>query len=89
MSCEYCTDPDGVPCFPVYGVGPHTHAGRDGNPLLGATIPLPRDEWPENYRESADEPGHGLWWCPHCGDGKPDDLPANDQGKRTGKSASF
>lgn len=84
MSCEYCTDPDGAPCFPIYGVGPHTHAGIAGNPLLGETIPLPREEWPENYRENPNEPGHGVWWCPHCGDGKPDDLPANagNEGRR-------
>jgi hypothetical protein len=50
MSCDYCTDPDGAPCFPLYGVGPHIHEGIDGNPLLGRTIPLPPDEWPDNYR---------------------------------------
>lgn len=75
MSCEHCTDPDGVSCFPIYGVGPHIHEGRNGNPLLGRTIPLPPDEWPDNYRESKDDPGHGVWWCPHCGDGKPEENP--------------
>lgn len=74
MSCEFCTDPDGQPCYPIYGVGPHTHAGVGENPLLGPTQPLPREHWPANFRENPEEPGHGLWWCPQCGDGKPDDV---------------
>lgn len=73
MPCEYCIDPDGAPCFPMYGIGPRTHAGSGGNPLLGRTIMSPREDWPENYRENPNEPGFGVWWCPHCGHGKPDD----------------
>lgn len=68
MPCYYCTDEDGVPCFPIYGVGPHTH--RNG-PVSGPVVHAPPSEWPENYLEDPDCPGHGTWWCPHCGDGKP------------------
>lgn len=66
MSCEYCTDPDGAACFPLYGVAPHTHD------VLGRTIPAPRDQWPGNFREDKDCPGMGLYWCQYCGDGKPE-----------------
>ena len=66
MSCHYCTDPDGLPCFPVYGVGPHTHDAR------GKTILDDKDSWPDNFKEDPDTPGLGVWWCPYCGDGKPD-----------------
>lgn len=77
MSCEFCTDPDGAACFPIYGVGPHRHVGVTDDPssILGSTEHLPQSEWPTNYRENPDEPGSGIWWCPHCGDGKPEDAP--------------
>lgn len=68
MSCEYCTDPDGVPCMPIYGVAPHTHD------VFGRTIPMPRDQWAGNFREDKDCPGMGLYWCQYCGDGKPNDA---------------
>lgn len=65
MGCHICLDPDGFSCFPVYGVGPHRH---DSNLK---TIPLPRSEWPANYLEDPDCPGMGTYWCPACGNGKP------------------
>ena len=67
MSCEHCTEPDGFACFPVYGIGPHTHNEKR------QTVQLPPDQWPENYQEDPDCPGMGVWWCPYCGDGKPAD----------------
>jgi hypothetical protein len=73
MSCEFCTDPDGLPCFPSYGVAPHTCFYKIPGATIGQSIVLPREEWPDNFKEDPDEPGHGTYWCPHCGDGKPDD----------------
>jgi len=70
MTCEHCTDPDGSPCFPVYGVGPHTH--KPGSWMTGEM--LPPDSHPA-YREDPESPGHGVYWCPVCGDGKPEDAP--------------
>lgn len=67
--CELCTDPDGAACFPQYGVGPHTHAAGTWK-----SEPTPQDQWPINYREDAENPGHGVWWCPNCGCGKPKDA---------------
>lgn len=75
MSCEHCTDPDGTPCFPVYGVGPHIHSG----PAFGGTLMLAPEHWPNCYRENPDEPGMGVWWCPYCGDGKPDAPSTKEQ----------
>lgn len=76
MSCEFCTDPDGLGCFPVYGVGPHKHVGvtDDPNTWIGSTVHLPKDDWPENYQEDPDCPGMGTYWCPHCEDGKPEGM---------------
>ncbi len=63
MSCEYCTDPDGKPCFPMHGLAPHIHTPEaiefDTSPVVGFT-------------PDADDPTQGCWWCPHCGDGKPE-----------------
>lgn len=74
MSCEYCTDPDGEPCFPMYGMGPHKHVGLTDDPrsFIGSTAHLPKEEWPSNYQEDPECPGMGVWWCEHCGEGKPD-----------------
>ena len=71
MSCEFCTDPEGMPCFPVYGVGPHKCFWRIPGAVIGQSEPLPQDEWPSNYLEDESCPGMGIYWCPHCGDGKP------------------
>lgn len=68
MSCKHCTDQDGAPCYPVYGVAPHRHDDS------GATVLLPRSEWPSNFSEDAGHAGLGTWWCPRCGDGKPASL---------------
>jgi hypothetical protein len=64
MSCEFCTDPDGFACFPVYGVGPHKCFWKIPQAVIGESIPLPREEWPENYAEDPDHPGMGTYWCP-------------------------
>lgn len=79
MACEHCTDPDGESCYPMYGVGPHRHEGAS---IIGSTVLLPKEAWPENYQEDADCPGLGVWWCAHCGDGKPEPEasdPADDR----------
>lgn len=73
MSCEACTDPDGVPCFPIYGIGPHVHRTD------GSTQPTPKDQWPMAYREDPNCPGHGVYWCPVCGDGNPADEAGDAQ----------
>lgn len=67
MSCKHCTDPDDVACFPQCGIGPHTH--RPG-PAIGSTVML-ADQTMPGYTPNPDEPGMGVHWCPHCGDGKP------------------
>ena len=62
---EHCTDPDGIPCFPMYGIGPHYH------PQVGVctTIMLPQSA--PGFSPDPNEPGMGTWWCPYCEDGKP------------------
>ena len=63
MPCEMCTDPDGIACFPMYGLGPHHHEGG-GTTLTEKSAP--------GFTPDPDCPGMGVWWCPHCGDGKPE-----------------
>lgn len=67
MSCKLCTDPDGAACFPLYGLGPHTH--KPG-PMLGSTVMDEKQE-ADGFTPDPACPGMGVWWCPHCGDGKP------------------
>lgn len=69
MTCELCADEDGESCYPIFGVGPHSH--RPG-PIIGSTV-LDEDQSERpGFTPSLDEPGMGTWWCPHCGEGKPD-----------------
>jgi hypothetical protein len=73
MTCQHCDDGDGLSCFPMYGVGPHRHEMlTKTSPIIGSTRLLPESEWPDNYREDPDCPGCGTYWCPHCGEGKPE-----------------
>lgn len=60
--CPHCTDPDGEPCYPQYGVAPHR-----GNSF--GTIFHYVDHWPESFVPDPDEPECGTWFCPHCWDG--------------------
>ena len=71
MSCEYCTDPDGLSCFPQYGLAPHLHGTGPGFPI--GTFFKPREFWLSNFQEDPESPNHGTYWCPECGDGKPED----------------
>ncbi len=72
MTCIVCTDPDGEPCYPVYGLAPHEHIWS--GVMITGTKPLPREQWPENFQEDPDPnySGMGTWWCPLCGQGKPE-----------------
>lgn len=72
MTCEFCIDPDGEPCFPIYGVAPHSHDLSNG--IIGSTKILPKEQWPSNFLEDKDEPGLGIYWCPKCGEGKPENA---------------
>jgi hypothetical protein len=69
MACEHCTDQDGLPCYPQYGLAPHLHGTGPGFAI--GTYFKPQAVWPSNFEEDPDNPNHGTWWCEHCGDGKP------------------
>lgn len=72
MSCPSCFDPeDGTRLYPHYGVGPHLCFYKIPGAMLGQSALLPPAAWPPNYEEDPDAPGHGIWWCPECGYGKP------------------
>lgn len=79
MSCDHCTDPAGMPCYPEYGVAPHEHVNVDPDrpaTWIGSTRYLPREQWPSNFRPDPDNPHEttGTYWCPVCGHGKPEDA---------------
>jgi len=63
MSCEMCTDQDGVVCFPLHGLAPHRHTAT-GIEFNLAPV--------DGFTPDADDQTQGTWWCPYCGDGKPD-----------------
>lgn len=72
MSCQSCFDPDdGTRIYPHYGVGPHLCFYKIPGATLGQSELLPQTDWPANYEEDPGAPGHGVWWCPECGYGKP------------------
>ena len=77
MSCEHCTDPDGMPCFPTYGLAPHTHTKTAH---VFDTSPTP------GFTPDEDDQTQGTWWCVHCGDGKPSN--AEFRGERLRESIS-
>lgn len=63
MTCEHCKDPDGIPCFPMYGLGPHEHTPKGTFFYEAPTVP--------GYTPNPDEFGCGWYWCPYCEEGKP------------------
>lgn len=70
MPCDFCTDPDGVPCFPQYGLAPHKSFDEKGKPIEAEF--LPQDDWPEHFTPDPDNMQYGIYHCPQCGDGKPE-----------------
>lgn len=79
MSCEHCKDPDGQPCYPSYGVAPHECFYKIPGAKIGESRLLPRDQWPDNFTEDSESPGCGVYWCAHCGEGKPKSAGAQDK----------
>jgi len=77
MTCKYCTDQDGAACFPMYGLGPHTHARGQ---ILGSTV-LDDKQEADGFTPDPDCPGMGTWWCSHCGDGNPAAIRAGEREK--------
>lgn len=64
MPCKLCSDPAGMGCFPLYGLGPHSH------PTPTSTLLEEQTAYP-GFTPNPDEPGMGWHWCPRCGDGHP------------------
>lgn len=63
MSCKN-TDCD---AYPVYGIAPHQHLELTDPPsFVKSTRLRPREEWPKNFIEDKEEPGHGTYYCPEC-----------------------
>lgn len=69
MPCEFCTDPDGDTCFPVYGLAPHRHMDFGWKTVTTFDDP---SEWPDNFTQDPNDSQMGTYHCPKCGHGKPD-----------------
>ena len=68
MVCLRCDDGEGGCMFPIYGLAPHGHDLSRTGSIIGSTVTLPREKWPENFHEDEDEPGLGMFThCPVCG----------------------
>lgn len=74
MTCAYCIDPNGDPCYPSYGPAPHECFFRIPGATIGQSRILPREEWPDNFVQDPDVPECGTWYCPHCRDGMPQHI---------------
>lgn len=68
MPCKHCTDPDGEPCYPQFGLAPHLHRMNDNGEI--ETIFLLSKFYPSNYHPLNET--EGVWSCPKCGEGNPD-----------------
>lgn len=69
MGCKYCTDEDGICMYPSYGVAPHRHDLKRTGSIIGSTVLLPKNKWPDNFVEDKDCPGLGTYtYCPECGE---------------------
>ncbi len=71
---EPCANPD---CseYPYYGVAPHECYFKRGPDFkIGQSLPLPRNEWPKNFRPDPDGDSCGMYYCPVCLSGMPSDL---------------
>lgn len=64
MPCDHCVDKDGLPCFPAYGLAPHSHT-REG------IVFSPRPTVP-GFTPDVENATHGTWWCPCCNEGNPE-----------------
>lgn len=72
MTCEKCTDLDGESCFPLYGLGPHKHVAFDIDGMACMKTVMLEDQTAPGFTPDPDVPGLGVWWCPHCEDGRPE-----------------
>jgi hypothetical protein len=72
MTCQHCTDDEGLPLYPSYGPAPHTCFYKIPGATIGQSQPLPPEQWPAGFTEDPDCKGLGTYWCEHCGDGKPE-----------------
>lgn len=61
MSCDTCRG--GL--YPHYGVGPHKCFYKIDGAVMGESVQLPVDRFP-NFVEDEEAPGLGVWLCPDC-----------------------
>lgn len=67
MSCKHCTNDDGEVLLPAYGPAPHICYYKMPGAIIGQSIALPREQWPDNFIEDPEVPGLGVYFCPSCG----------------------
>jgi hypothetical protein len=67
MSCKHCTNEDGEVLLPAYGPAPHICYYKIPRAIIGQSIVLPHEQWPDNFIEDPEVPGLGVYFCHSCG----------------------
>jgi hypothetical protein len=60
--------------YPYYGVAPHQHDMAKTGTFLGSTVLEPPSKWPKNFRPDPEGDSCGMYYCPTCLSGMPQDL---------------
>jgi hypothetical protein len=62
--CKFCYDGE---FYPYYGLAPHqtTYSVFEHKESEIKTVYIDKLYWPENFVESRDEPGFGMYFCPN------------------------
>lgn len=61
--------------FPNYGLAPHKHDLSSGS-FIGSTRVEPEEKWPKNFIEDPGCKGCGVYYCPECLEGLPENEAA-------------
>ena len=54
--------------FPFYGVAPHVHQTKIKNGrihFIGSTAILPKEQWPDNFKQDPEDERCGEYLCPY------------------------
>lgn len=53
-------------CGCYYGVAPHKHDMSITGSVIGSTVLLPKETWPDNFKEDTECVGLGTFICDSC-----------------------
>jgi hypothetical protein len=60
--------------YPHYGMAPHNHDLKKTGSVIGSTVLISRDKWPDNFLPDEEVKGaQGAYYCPECMKGYKED----------------